>query len=206
MNFGQRRRRIYFHLFGADGELKRLAMSNRTTLDVGCSDGRGSERLTGAAGCDIHLPTLRIAAREGRRRHAVVADARRLPYRAGAFETVVALDVIEHFEKADALAVLIEMQRVARVQVALLTPSGFVEQPPGEDEPWQEHRCGFTADELEALGYFVVGVGGAASVRKAYGAFRVGPIGKLVGMVTTRLLRGRPNLAFHLFAHRVAPQ
>ncbi len=71
------------------------------------------------------------------------ADVRELPYRDRSFDAVVALDVVEHFEKPDALRMLLELERVSRSLVVVVTPSGFVPQPPTEDEPWQEHRCGF---------------------------------------------------------------
>jgi hypothetical protein len=196
------RRGLYFRMFGADGELRRHRLDIGATLDIGCSDGRGSELLTGALGCDIYEPALRRAAAQGRRRLPTIADLRHLPYRDGAFDAVVALDVIEHFDKPDAFAVLSEMERVARRLVAVLTPSGFVPQAPGEDEPWQEHRCGFEAGELEARGYDVVGVGGSRHLRRAYGAFRGGPIGQAVAAATRPSHRARPDRSYHLFAHR----
>ncbi len=198
------RRSLYFRLFGADGELRRHGLDVRTSLDIGCSDGRGSELLTGAAGCDIYVPALREAARQGRRRLPVAADLRHLPYRDGAFDAVVALDVLEHFEKDEALVVLAEMERVARRLVAVLTPSGFVPQPPTEDEPWQQHRCGFHATELAERGYQVVGVGGARGLRGEYAAFRAGPVGLGLAAVSRVTHRARPDRSYHLFASRPA--
>jgi SAM-dependent methyltransferase len=194
---------LYFRLFGADGELRRHLGDIRSTLDIGCSDGRGSELLTGAAGCDIYEPALRTATTTGRRRIPVVADLRRLPYRDGAFDAVVALDVIEHFEKPEALAVLAEMERVACRLVAVLTPSGFVAQPPTEHEPWQEHRCGFEPQELTDLGYAVVGVGGPKAMRGEYAAFRGGRVGQAVSAMARSTHRRRPERSYHVFAHRV---
>jgi SAM-dependent methyltransferase len=196
------RRALYFQLFGADGELRRLGVDPASTLDIGCSDGRGSELLTGAAGCDIYLPALTSAREAGRRRLPTGADLRHLPFRDDAFEAVVALDVLEHFEKDEALAVLGEMERVARRVVAVLTPSGFVVQPPTENEPWQEHRCGFEAAEFEARGYEVVGVGGPKWLRGEYASFRGGPAGQIAATLTRPLHRTRADRSYHLFAQR----
>jgi SAM-dependent methyltransferase len=197
------RRELYFRLFGADGELRRHISDVGATLDIGCSDGRGSELLAGAAGCDIYEPGLRAAVESGRRRMPVVADLRRLPYRDGSFDAVVALDVLEHFEKDDAMVVVGEMERVARRLVAIQTPSGFVPQPPSEAEPWQEHRCGFESADLTALGYEVVGVGGPKWARGDYASFRGGPLGAGVGVVGRLALRHQPDRSFHMFAHRI---
>src|SRR5437879_9155119 len=158
----QRRRSAYYRLFAADGVLRHLVREGEQVLDAGCSDGRGSELLgpLGATGVDIYRPSLVEVARAHRRRPVVQADVRRLPFRAESFDVVVSLDVVEHFTKPDAVRLISELERVARRLVVVLTPCGFVSQPPGEDEPWQEHKCGFEAGELEALGYSVSGLGG----------------------------------------------
>lgn len=193
-------RAAYFRLFAADQVLSRVVRPGETVADVGCSDGRGSEVLgsVDSTGFDIYEPALRAAVTRGRRRRVVLADVRRLPVRDGAFDVVVSLDVVEHFFKPDALALITELERAARRLVVLLTPNGLVPQPPGEDEPWQEHRCGFDAAELEALGYSVTGRGGPAGWRGPYGSFRGGPLGKLAAVVAAPLVNRRPTASFHL--------
>ena len=117
-----------------------------------------------AYGVDIYRPTLAPGTRRatttghpGRRAGLAVRD--------GSFDVVVSLDVVEHFEKPDALRVISEMERVCAGSVVVVTPNGFVPQPGTEDEPWQEHRCGFDVAELEALGYDVADLGGPAVLR-----------------------------------------
>jgi SAM-dependent methyltransferase len=202
------RRSAYYRVFGVDGYLRRALPLRARVLDVGCSDGRGSETLRRrmAFGVDIYRPALSTA-REARRRASVVqADVRHLPYRDRAFDAVVALDVVEHFDKPDALRLLAELERVARSLVVVVTPSGFVPQPPTEDEPWQEHRCGFEADELERLGYAVSGMGGPAALRGPYGSFRWGVMGQVATAATIPAYRRRPVSAFALLAvKRVRP-
>ena len=194
------RRRTYFFAFGADRDLRHHLRDGDLVLDVGCSDGRGSEQLSGVVGCDIHAPTLRTA-RDNSRRHPVVqADVRSLPFRSSSFEVAVSLDVVEHFEKSDALDVIREMERVASRLSVIMTPSGFVPQPPGEDEPWQEHRCGFASSELARLGYALVGVGGHRLLRSAYGRFRLRYLGMVVAAASSPLLRHHPDRCFHLLA------
>jgi len=194
------KRRAYYRIFGGDRALAGLLRPGMRVLDVGCSDGRGSMELTGAFGCDVHRPTLQVARDAGRRRPVAQADVRHLPYRDGAFDVVVALDVIEHFDKPDALVVLDEMERVSRNTVVVVTPSGFVPQPPTETEPWQEHRCGFEADELSDRGFDVRGLGGWSSLRGDYGAFKAGPLGQLAAVLSEPYVRGDANRAFHLLA------
>jgi SAM-dependent methyltransferase len=188
-------------MFGGDDALRRLR-PDANVLDIGCSDGRGSEVLTGAFGCDIYRPALAAARDRGRREHVTQADLRDLPYRSSSFDVVVALDVVEHFEKNEAHRVLAEMERVASDLVIVMTPSGFVEQPPSEDEPWQLHRCGFRAQDLRDLGYTVEGVGGWKAARGDYAAFRCGPVGAAIAAASRPLLRKHPDQSFHLIGFK----
>ncbi|MFA5883693.1 MAG: class I SAM-dependent methyltransferase [Acidimicrobiia bacterium] len=201
------RRRAYYRLFGADGYLAHATRGARV-LDVGCSDGRGSEVLSGvgAAGVDIYRPNLALARDTDRRTTVVQADVRALPYRDGAFDVVVALDVVEHFTKPDALALITELERVAADRVVLATPRGFLPQPGTADEPWQEHRCGFEVDELRSLGYAVHGIGGPARLRGPYGVFVGGVLGQVATAACTPVIRRVPSRAFALLAvKRVTP-
>jgi hypothetical protein len=72
-------------------------------------------------------------------------------------DAAICLDVIEHFEKPAAVGLIRELEYVARKLVVLFTPLGFMPQEGYESggawQPWQKHRCGFEADELEGLGY-----------------------------------------------------
>jgi 2-polyprenyl-3-methyl-5-hydroxy-6-metoxy-1,4-benzoquinol methylase len=194
------KRRAYYRIFGGDRLLAGLVKHEARVLDVGCSDGRGSEALTGAFGCDIHAPTLRIAADSGRRWPVAQTDVRTLPFRSRSFDLVVALDVVEHFEKPDALRLLDELERVSRGRVVVQTPSGFLPQPPTETEPWQEHRCGFDAEELRARGFAVQGLGGWSGLRGDYGAFKGGPLGQVAAVLTEPYVRAHADRAFHLLA------
>lgn len=68
------------------------------------------------------------------------------------FDSVFLLDVIEHMERAEAAEVLLHAQRVARCQVVVFTPNGFVEQDSdnfglGADH-WQTHRSGWTPEDF----------------------------------------------------------
>jgi SAM-dependent methyltransferase len=199
------RRHAYYRLYGADRLLGRVVEPDMCVLDVGCSDGRGSEVLSRSSvhGVDIYRPALEVA-RSARRRDPVTqADVRDLPFAAGAFDLVVALDVVEHFEKPDALRVLGEMERVSRSHVVIATPRGFVPQAGTPEEPWQEHRCGFEPSELEALGYDVSGLGGPARFRGPYGAFRGGPFGQAATAACVLGTKRRPEWAFALLGVKV---
>lgn len=71
-------------------------------------------------------------------------------------DTVVLLDVIEHLEKPEGARLLEQTIRLARSQVVVYTPLGFM--PQGENEPkdawgmdgtdWQVHRSGWSPEDF----------------------------------------------------------
>ncbi len=76
------------------------------------------------------------------------------------FDLVIALDVIEHLEKEESLAMIKQCEQIARKAVVLETPLGYIPQNidilgHGGHE-FQTHRCGWEAEELENLGYTVI--------------------------------------------------
>jgi len=76
------------------------------------------------------------------------------------FDLVIALDVIEHLEKEDALSMIKQCEEIARLGVVLETPKGYIPQnldiQGHGGHQWQTHRCGWEVKELEDLGYKVV--------------------------------------------------
>ncbi|MGM0845712.1 MAG: class I SAM-dependent methyltransferase [Bacillota bacterium] len=71
-------------------------------------------------------------------------------------DTIIFTDVIEHLEKNEGIELILEAERVARVQVILFTPLGFLPQshPNGKDAwgleggKWQDHRSGWEPEEF----------------------------------------------------------
>jgi len=88
----------------------------------------------------------------------MIVDARRLIERLGpkSVDVVQACDFVEHLTKDDSRRMLADFEAVARKAVLLFTPIGFVHSPAEDsesDNPYQRHLCGWTYEELEALGY-----------------------------------------------------
>ncbi len=72
-------------------------------------------------------------------------------------DSVFLLDVLEHFSQEDGRAVLAQAERIARRQVVVFTPLGFMPQhaEPGEPDgwglsgtQWQEHLSGWLPEDL----------------------------------------------------------
>lgn len=75
------------------------------------------------------------------------------------FSVASSFEFIEHLEKSESLAIIENLKKIAGL-VVLSTPSGFLEQNAETDHlldgnPWLWHRCGFSPEELEKLGFTV---------------------------------------------------
>lgn len=77
-------------------------------------------------------------------------------------DVVSIIDGIEHMTKRNGLKVIKEMKRVARKQILLFTPDGYLRNEPhnawgieGADEH-QVHKSGWSALELKDLGFEIV--------------------------------------------------
>lgn len=193
---------IYYRTFGADGVIRSVLQPTDRVLDVGCSVGTGSVLLARhpTFGVDIHLESLRRAHREGRRGPVVCGNIVSLPFADRSFEVAVALDVLEHLEPDVGLQFLAELRRISARDIVVLTPSGFDPQPAAPDQPWMEHRSGWSAPQLEAEGFSVRGWGGPRRLRipGSGGRFRFGPLGGLAAAASRRWFRKRPEGSFHL--------
>jgi len=128
-----------------------------STLDLGCGDGRFTKRLNleNYLGVDIYQPELD----ELKLTHNVVQlDITNLSiFVDKSFDCVMAVDVVEHLKKKDALNLIVSMERIARKKVIIVTPEGYLEQTPYESgmdpSEYQRHLTGFSLEELKHLGY-----------------------------------------------------
>ena len=143
--------------------LRRLAAGCHAQLDVGTGlmhsleDSPCPVRI----GLDAHRPYLE----QRRVREAVPLNASALSlgelFVPDAVDLVTLIDVIEHFEKADARDLLRQSELVAHRSVVLFTPRGEFPQQ-GHDafglggEELQRHRSAWEPEDLTALGYSVV--------------------------------------------------
>lgn len=136
-----------------------------SVLDVACGLSLKSQHVPTMVrvGFDLHRPYLEAAREQSPdvRWVPVQGDVLQLGeiFLPDSFDLVLALDIIEHVEKDQALKLLRDLEEIAKVAVVLETPRGFLPQDMdilgfGQDH-LQTHRCGFEKEELEDLGYQV---------------------------------------------------
>jgi predicted TPR repeat methyltransferase len=193
--------------------LRTVLRDCRSVLDVGCGQ-ESPLAVAGfggfAVGVDVSWSELRVA--RARRIHTALvrADAATVErvFRPRAFDAVLALDVIEHLERGAALGLIAALETLARRRVVILTPNGFVAQPPAPANPHQEHRSGFTVRDMRRLGYRVRGIRGLKRVCGSFAEAQWRPafFWRRIADLAAPLAYLAPGAAFALFCVKeVAP-
>lgn len=177
-----------------------------SVLDVGCGEESRLQFVRGVGrkvGVDAFAPAVEKARARGIHDECLILPLDELSLPDDSFDAVMAIDVIEHFEKEESVRFIDRLERIARRRVVLFTPNGFLPQPPLGGNPWQEHRCGWDAAELRARGYHVQGVLGWKRLRGEghEPAIRPRYLGEKLANATARLwTRRHPELDAALFA------
>ncbi len=130
-------------------------------LDVGCGRGQPIFYLRHwrptlvAVGVDRFWPYLRLCSSQRLHNAYIAADIRTLPIRSRSFDVVLASHVIEHMSRPEGEAFIADLERIARYQVILVTPNGYVDHDLEDDNPLQAHLSGWQAADFEQRGYRV---------------------------------------------------
>jgi SAM-dependent methyltransferase len=143
---------------------RHLDKEGQSILDVGCGKGRPMAFVNRrhrffAVGIDIFRPYLLEARALASYDALVQGDVRCPPFRARSFDIVLLLEILEHLERAEGLALIKVVEQIARRQVLITRPVGHHQQHEYDGNPWQEHRHIWAPRELRALGYRAYGHG-----------------------------------------------
>lgn len=115
------------------------------------------------AGLDCHQPNL-----DGLRAHRLYdelirADAAYLPFRNKSFDTVLAIEVMEHLREEAGYQALQEFERVAKQCIILSTPNKKCFRDGLTDvhgyNPYEAHRSRWKIKTFKSLGYRFYGLG-----------------------------------------------
>jgi len=121
------------------------------------------------------------------KRHSVydyicLCSAARLPFPDDYVDTIIAIEVLEHLEKADALNAIEEFRRVATQRVVITVPRASLNENTGRDDrPFvriecddrdlkeyveaERHKCAFTPKELRCAGFELGGTIDCAGIK-----------------------------------------
>jgi len=155
-----------------------LDKRSASLLDVGCGQGipaqmiRKRRRLF-MVGLDGFLPNVKQCKQRNIHDDYVLSDARFLPFGDHSFDICLSLQVIEHLEKSQGSHLINEVERIAKNQIIITTPLGFLPHDEIYGNPLELHRSGWEPREFEEMGYtvrktqskFLYGYGGLVHVK-----------------------------------------
>lgn len=164
-------------LFGKFQNQLEIALGNElvgacdSVLDLGCGAhspiGRFRHKLRFIVGVDRFESSIEQSRDTGLHHEYRNMDVLEIGnhFEPNSFDCVVALDLIEHFTKEDGFRLILLMESIARKKIIIFTPNGFQPQQPFEDNPWQLHRSGWHVEEMQDMGFRVIGINGWKPLR-----------------------------------------
>ena len=145
----------------------------QSILDIGCGLGNpiatiNRHRSFYTIGLDRFPPSIKECKRMRRHDDYIICDVNFLPIRTKSIDVIHCLQLIEHLHKIEGLNLIQEFDRIARHQVILATPVGFLHIKHGHKEnPTDIHKSGWVPSELKGFGYKVRGIDGLKCVSGA---------------------------------------
>ena len=152
----------YIDNWSVDYLIKRLSAYD-SVLDIGCSSGWLLKRVDTKRriGIDICEKAIRDARASDPLAEWIIGDLRNITdlVAPGSVECVVGMDIIEHFEKDDAIKLLKDIDSIATSAIFLFVPVGYHEQTKDDknygNDYWETHRSIWYPQELANHGYEV---------------------------------------------------
>jgi SAM-dependent methyltransferase len=191
--------------------LQRELSGSDTVLDLGCGPSSLIQYVKGptkTVGVEYWKPSMEESRQRGIHTEYINADITSVMYPDASFDSIILIDVLEHFEKEHAIELLKKIQRWTKKNVIVVVPNGFVpqEEDIGDSNKKQHHLSGWTVKDLGELGFRVRGIGGVRYLRGERGQIiptRTRPGHYLLAGISkisepfTEIL---PGYAYHLFA------
>lgn len=177
-----------------DALRQHLDQSTKTILDVGCGRGHVTRVLKNLGsefsftGVDIEI--FLEGKQEGTFENCLLCDGRYLPFREKSFDTVIALDFIEHLSKNKGEKFLNRVEKLARKQVIIFTPNGYL--------PQADHKSGWYPSEFVKRGYKVHGMRGFKALRRERARPKFSIIGEIISWMTQPVVYRNPELAYQI--------
>jgi len=184
--------------------LKRELTGCNKVLDLGCGYHSPISRcsIPFSVGVELFEPYLRESKRKGIHSQYIKADIAKLEFKPKSFDAVIAHEVIEHLTKQDGAELLGKMEQWAKEKVIITTPNGYLLQDTYHNNPLQEHRSGWRAQELRELGFKVRGIDGWKGLRGYSSAMKYEPafLWRRISDLTQMITFCYTKLAFRLVA------
>ena len=155
-------------------------------------------------GVDVFEPAILESKKKGLHNKYRIIDILDIDkvYSEKSFDAVVALEVIEHFEKQKAIELIKKMESIAKKRVLISTPNGFLAQEILKNNPYEVHKSGWCEDELKDIGYKCYGIRGLKFIRGEKGRIKYKPwiFWGILAAISELLIFFYPKKSFGIFA------
>jgi predicted TPR repeat methyltransferase len=176
-----------------------------TILDVGCGSSSPAHLFPNnkvLVGVDGFMPSIEISKEKGihsQYYHINLLDIEKT-FAPRSFDCVMALDVIEHFDKPDALKLISMIEKLAIKKVILFTPNGFLAQKEYDSNEFQIHKSGWSYSDMKHMGYRLYGINGLRCLRGEFANIRYRPtvFWLYISSLSELFTRVCPRTAFQL--------
>jgi len=143
-------------------KMKQFLDGYQSILDIGCGPNSPLSLLNFQYSVGLDADKLNIKKAKKNKTHDkyVLSDARKIRkiFPSKSFDSVAALDLIEHLPKKDGFCLIEDMEEIARKKVIIFTPNGFIAHP--------DHLSGWNVAEMRNSGYKVYGIYGLKFFRE----------------------------------------
>ena len=138
---------------------------SKTILDVACGKGLPMKLINKrhsleSTGVDLFEPYIKYCKKNNIHDKYYLKDVRKIYFKNNSFDTVIALQIIEHLTKKDALKLISKLEKIAKKQVIISTPIGKTDYETDDGNSLQRHKSYFYPKDFEKMGYRVFKVGG----------------------------------------------
>ena len=187
--------------------LERLLRDSESVLDLGCGECSPIFRIKKhfiSVGVDAYRPSI-VKSKElkihDRYINCDLLSVNKI-VKPKSVDTVILLDVVEHFSKRDGLQLIKGAMSIARKKVVVLTPNGFYRQDELGGNPYQVHKSGWRLIDFQELGFRVRGLRGWKALRREYATIYLKPwlFWALFAFFSEPLLYCFPNSSYDLLA------
>jgi SAM-dependent methyltransferase len=199
-------KKFYYNIFkNYEKELEKLTLDCKSLLDVGCGNNSPIKHFSNklyTVGVDAYLPSIEKSKNQRIHNDYLNIDVMDIGEKINSksFDCVLASDLIEHLTKENGLKLIKMMEEIATKKVIIFTPNGFLPQGEYDNNPWQIHHSGWDVEEMQDLGYKIIGINGWKSLRGEYAIIKFKPIflWTLLSDITQLYVRNKPKYAFQI--------
>jgi hypothetical protein len=192
----------YFHFHS---QFQKNLVGCSTILDLGCGINSPFAVVSDkyySVGVDAFLPSIEESKKLGIHNEYFNIDVMDIDkyFKDNSFDCVILIDLIEHLEKDKGELLLNKINKIAKKKIIVFTPNGYLHQGVYYDNPWQEHKSGWTTKEMISRGFNVIGFGGLKYLRTELSDIKYKPyfFWRIISELSELIVRNFPQFAFSI--------